>query len=396
LNLLTSFQEIMHPSANPHHPFRHRPVIGITLGDPLGIGPEIVVKALHGHGLYTCCKPVVLGDPDIIGQALSRFSIPLSIHPITDPEQGLYEPGCLDLMTVSTLGLNPAQDLNWITDPRTSGMAAMTPDIGRAMAAYIHTGVDLAMQGKIAALVTSPITKTGLKLAGSPYHGHTELIAHQTRTPRFAMMLAGETLRVVLVTIHIPLARVPETLTQEKILDTILVTCTALKHRFNILNPRLAVAGLNPHAGEDGMFGTEETQLIIPAVVAARNKGVDIQGPLPPDTVFNHARNTGCDAVVCMYHDQGLIPFKLIHFRDGVNITLGLPIIRTSVDHGTAYDIAWQGKADPASLVAAVNLAVFQAENRTDQENRHKNSDENRHGNGDAGSLKNSRGTGHG
>jgi 4-hydroxy-L-threonine phosphate dehydrogenase PdxA len=145
-----------------------------------------------------------------------------------------------------------------------------------------------------------------------------------------------------------------------------------------------------------GCSAPRKHNIIIPAVDAARNKGVDIQGPLPPDTVFNHARNTGCDAVVCMYHDQGLIPFKLIHFRDGVNITLGLPIIRTSVDHGTAYDIAWQGKADPASLVAAVNLAVFQAENRTDQENSHRERNENRHRNGDSGSHGNGRGTGHG
>jgi 4-hydroxy-L-threonine phosphate dehydrogenase PdxA len=250
----------MRTSLNQNHPLHQRPVIGITLGDPLGIGPEIVVKALHGHGLHTRCKPVVLGDTDIIGRALSRFSVPLSINQITDPKQGRYEPGCLDLMAVSTLGLNPTLDLNSITDPKIPGMTGMTPDIGRAMAGYIHTGVHLAMQKKIAALVTSPITKTGLKLAGSPFHGHTELIAHQTQTAKFAMMLAGETLRVVLVTIHIPLARVPETLTTEKILDTILLTCTALKHRFNILNPRLAVAGLNPHAGEDGMFGTEETQ----------------------------------------------------------------------------------------------------------------------------------------
>jgi 4-hydroxythreonine-4-phosphate dehydrogenase len=387
------FQEIMHIPANKNHAFDRRPVIGITMGDPLGIGPEILVKALHGHGLHTRCKPMVLGDPDIIGLALSKFSVPLSVNVITGPEQGRYDPGCLDLMPLSRLALIPALDLNSLTGPKIPGM---TPDIGRAMAGYIHAGVTLAMQQKIAALVTCPITKTGLKLAGSPFHGHTELIAHQTRTPRFAMMLAGDTLRVVLVTIHIPLARVSETLTREKILDTILLTWTALKHRFNIPNPRLAVAGLNPHAGEDGMFGTEENQLIIPAVAAAQDKGVDIHGPLPPDTVFNHARTVGCDAVVCMYHDQGLIPFKLIHFKDGVNITLGLPIIRTSVDHGTAYDIAWQGKADPASLVAAVNLAVFQAENRTDKQNSLLGNTENRHRNGHAGKGKNDRGTGHG
>lgn len=343
-----------------HDPdFSGRPVIGITLGDPLGIGAEILIKAWQDHGLHRVCRPLVLGDPSVLRLAISRFSISMKLNPVTGPEQGRYEPGCLDLMAVSDLDL------------KMSDLAAMTPEIGRAMADYIHTGVDLALERKIAALVTCPVTKTGMKLAGSPFHGHTELIAHRTGTRKFAMMLAGETLRVVLVTIHIPLSRVPEALTQEKIVDTILLTCAALKRRFNIPNPRLAVAGLNPHAGEDGLFGMEEHQIIAPAVHAAQRSGVDIQGPLPPDTVFNFAMNTGCDAVICMYHDQGLIPFKLIHFKDGVNVTLGLPIVRTSVDHGTAYDIAWQGKADPTSLVQAVRMAVFQARHRTDRDLLH-------------------------
>ncbi len=332
-----------------------RPLIGITMGDPLGIGPEILVKALHGHDLHSRCVPVVLGDADILQAALSRFSIPLTITRIDHPQEVTKEPGCLNLMAVSELKLDM------------SIPPSMTPAIGKAMASYIHRAVDLAMAGQIDAVVTAPITKTGLKMAGSSFHGHTELIAHQTGTRKFAMMLAGKTLKVVLVTIHMPLARVAESLTSEKILETIRLTDTALKTRFNVPKPRLTVAGLNPHAGEDGLFGNEEQQLILPAVQAARDKGIDIQGPLPPDTVFNRAIQTGCDAVVCMYHDQGLIPFKLIHFKDGVNITLGLPVIRTSVDHGTAYDIAWKGRADPASMVAAVKTAVFQARNRTDR-----------------------------
>ncbi|MCF8113223.1 MAG: 4-hydroxythreonine-4-phosphate dehydrogenase PdxA [Desulfotignum sp.] len=341
------------PSAQKPHP-HNRPIIGITMGDPLGIGPEILVKALHGNKLHDFCRPLVIGDSYIIQLAFSQFSIPLVLNQITRPEQGRYKPGCLDLMPVSAM------------DVKMPDLTAMTPEIGQAMADYIHTGVDLAMTRKTDALVTCPITKTGLKMAGSPFHGHTELIAHQTRTLKFAMMLAGKTLKVVLVTIHIPLAQVSKTLTRDKIADTILLTYTALKTRFNIPHPRLAVAGLNPHAGEDTLFGTEEQNIIAPAVRAARQQGMNITGPLPPDTVFNHALNTGCDAVICMYHDQGLIPFKLIHFKDGVNITLGLPIIRTSVDHGTAYDIAWQGKAEPDSLIAAVKLAVFQAHNQTD------------------------------
>jgi 4-hydroxythreonine-4-phosphate dehydrogenase len=346
-------------SSTQKHDCPDRPVIGITMGDPLGIGPEILVKALHSHELHNVCVPVVLGDPDVMQTALFRFSIPLTLHRIDHPAQGKKEPGFLNLMAVSALKLDM------------SALPSMTPAIGQAMADYIHTAVDMAMAGQIDAMVTGPITKTGLKMAGSSFHGHTELIAHQTGTRKFAMMLAGETLKVVLVTIHMPLARVPASLTPEKILETVHLTNTDLKTRFNVPEPRLAVAGLNPHAGEDGLFGTEEQQIIIPAVRAARDQGIDIQGPMPPDTVFNHAIRTGCDAVVCMYHDQGLIPFKLIHFKDGVNITLGLPVIRTSVDHGTAYDIAWKGQADPASMVQAVRTAVFQARHRTDRTMAH-------------------------
>lgn len=338
--------------------YHHTPVIGITMGDPLGIGPEILVKALHNPGFHRQCIPVVLGDPGILRTALSKFAIPLKLHQLDHLKQLKDDPGALNLIPVSALNLDM------------SNPPSMTAAIGQAMADYIHTGVDLALSGRIDALVTGPITKTGLKMAGSRFHGHTELIAHQTGTQKFAMMLAGKTLRVVLVTIHMPLSRVPDTLTRENILETILVTATDLKIRFNVPAPRLAVAGLNPHAGEQGLFGNEEQQIILPAVRAARVRGIAVEGPLPPDTVFNHAIHTGCDAVVCMYHDQGLIPFKLLHFKDGVNITLGLPIIRTSVDHGTAYDIAWKGSADPASLVEAVKMAVFQAKNRIDRKKK--------------------------
>ena len=344
------------PFSSIHTPeYQHTPVIGITMGDPLGIGPEILVKALQNPELYRQCIPVVLGDPGILQTALSRFGIPLKLHKIDQPKQFKKKTGYLNLIPVSVLNLDMANP------------PSMTAAIGKAMADYIHAGVDLALSGRIDALVTCPITKTGLKMAGSRFHGHTELIAHQTGTQKFSMMLAGKTLKVVLVTIHMPLSRVPETLTRENILETILVTATDLKTRFNVPAPRLAVAGLNPHAGEQGLFGNEEQQIILPAVRAARDRGMAIEGPLPPDTVFNYAIHNGCDAVVCMYHDQGLIPFKLLHFKDGVNITLGLPIIRTSVDHGTAYDIAWKGCADPTSLLEAVKMAVLQAQNRIDR-----------------------------
>ena len=198
-------------------------------------------------------------------------------------------------------------------------------------------------------------------MAGFFYNGHTEILAEKTKAAGFAMMLAGDKLRVVLVTIHIPLKDVPRALSQEKILQTITLTDSFLRTRMGVENPKIAVAGLNPHAGEGGMFGDEEQRLILPAVNLAKGQRFDVHGPYPPDTIFYHAQKGLYDAVICMYHDQGLIPFKMIHFTDGVNTTLGLPIIRTSVDHGTAYDIAGKGKADPGSLTAAIKMAAAQA-----------------------------------
>ena len=255
----------------------------------------------------------------------------------------------MDLMPLSFLG------------PENLSPGTPTSETGRAMIDYITKGVDLAMAREIQAIVTCPITKTAMKLAGSKFHGHTELIADRTGTKKIAMMMAGDRLKVVLVTIHIPLSQVAARLNQGEILTTIRLTSKALKERFGILNPKIAVAGLNPHAGEDSMFGTEEEKIIAPAVKHAREEGLNVLGPFPPDTVFFNAANKKFHAVVCMYHDQGLIPFKMIHFSDGVNTTLGLPIIRTSVDHGTAYDIAWKGIADPSSLVAAIKMATLQA-----------------------------------
>lgn len=329
-----------------------RPLIGITMGDPAGIGPEILIKALSYQEISGICRPVIIGDKTVLNKAIQTLNTPLTLLSIDHPDQFSDIVHGVNLIQASSLDHGAC-----LANPP-------TPETGKAMEAYIIKGVDLARTKEIQAMVTCPITKTGLKAAGSRFHGHTELIAHRTLTHNFAMMMAGRQLKVVLATIHIPLARVAETLTVEGILKVIDLTCDALINRFGIPGPRLAVAGLNPHAGEASMFGEEEETLIYPAVAAARKKGYDIEGPLPPDTVFHHAIQGRFDAVVCMYHDQGLIPFKLVHFKDGVNTTLGLPIIRTSVDHGTAYDIAWTGKADPTSLKEAVKMAVFQANNR--------------------------------
>jgi 4-hydroxythreonine-4-phosphate dehydrogenase len=210
-----------------------------------------------------------------------------------------------------------------------------------------------------------------MNLAGYHYEGHTQLIAELTHTERCVMMLAGRRLRIALATIHRPLKDVPDLLSVEGILNTIRITSKALYYDFGLESPRLAVAGLNPHAGEEGLFGTEEIEVIGPAVNAAVEEGCQVQGPFPPDTIFRRAASGHFDAVIAMYHDQGLIPLKLLHFSDAVNITLGLPIIRTSVDHGTAYDIAGKGTADPSSLKAAIRTAVFMAGTRQARKNAH-------------------------
>jgi 4-hydroxythreonine-4-phosphate dehydrogenase len=328
------------------------PIIGITMGDPVGIGPEILAKALDDPEIYTVCRPIIFGDSKVMTQAVQLLNLNSTVNIIKHPDQGIFTCGTMDLIELSSIDMDVTTSLT---------PSALT---GNAMQDYILRSIELAMDNQIDGIATCPITKTALKLAGSKFHGHTELLADKTQSKEFAMMMAGNKLKIVLTTIHIPLAEVPKSLTPEKIVKTIHITYTALKDRFNIKTPKIAVAGLNPHSGEDSMFGNEEAAIISPAVRTARDSGIDVTGPLPPDTVFFKAVNGEFDAVVCMYHDQGLIPFKLVHFKDGVNTTLGLPIIRTSVDHGTAYDISWKGIADDSSLKEAIKMAAFQAANK--------------------------------
>jgi 4-hydroxythreonine-4-phosphate dehydrogenase len=327
---------------------KYRPIIGITMGDPVGIGPEIILSALVNPSIYKKCRPLVIGDMERLKVLKGYIKSDLQFNAVKEPKNGVYQCGCVDV--VSTFKLEPGQIL-W-GEP-----TALT---GKAMVSYITSTIDMAIQGRIDAMVTCPINKQAMHMAGFFYNGHTEILAEKTNTTAFAMMLAGDKLRVVLVTIHIPLKDVSSVLSKEKILQTIIITGSSLSGRFGLKKPRIAVAGLNPHAGEGGIFGHEEERMILPAVNLAKSQGLDVFGPYPPDTIFYHAQNGLYDAVICMYHDQGLIPFKMIHFKDGVNTTLGLPIIRTSVDHGTAYDIAGKGKADPGSLTAAIKMAAEQ------------------------------------
>ncbi|HDL07119.1 MAG TPA: 4-hydroxythreonine-4-phosphate dehydrogenase PdxA [Desulfobacteraceae bacterium] len=327
----------------------YRPVIGITMGDPVGIGPEIIISALSNPLIYELCRPLVIGDLSILRKAQKSVGKNLKIKDVNNIRTGIYKNGNIDVLALSSL------------DPDQTVWGKPTVLTGSAMVNYITTAIDLAADGSISAIVTCPINKKAMHMAGFNYNGHTELLAERTRTDNFVMMLAGSRLRVALVTIHMPLKDVPAVLSKERIFNTIKITWKALNERFDFENPRVAVAGLNPHAGEEGMFGSEEKNIIMPAIDLARKEGFDVSGPFPADTIFYHAANGSHDAVVCMYHDQGLIPLKLLHFTDGVNTTLGLPIVRTSVDHGTAYDIAGGGNADPGSLIAAINMAVHQA-----------------------------------
>jgi 4-hydroxythreonine-4-phosphate dehydrogenase len=287
------------------------PRIGLTVGDPAGIGPEIAEKAAAHPDVLEACRPVLYAPPDL----------------------STFRPGELSARA------------------------------GRAAYEAIVRAVEDARSGAVAAIATSPINKEAFRLAGLPWRGHTDLLAHLTGTGTVAMMFYSQPLRVVLATVHVPLAEVPAWLTRESLEATIRLTARELP-RFGYPAPRLALAGLNPHAGEHGVMGREEDEVLGPAVEACRGDGIEVSGPLPADTAFLRATRGEFDAVIACYHDQGLIPVKLLAFGRAVNVTLGLPIIRTSVDHGTAFDIAGKGIADPASLIEAVLLAARLASGR--------------------------------
>ncbi len=324
--------------------------IAITMGCPVGIGPEILLKFFSQAAIFADYCPVILGDIGVLQRCATELKIDaefLPWHPGTQMSSGQ-----IPVLELSRL---PAHDLIW---------GHPTIATGKAMACYIEKAVNLIEDGTFSAMVTCPISKASLNHAGYPFPGHTEMLAALTRSTNYVMMMAGSKLRVTLATIHCPLASVPALLNKEALTTLIQTTDTALRCDFGIPAPRIAVAALNPHAGEGGLFGKEEEECILPAIEEMQRAGILVQGPFPPDTLFFKAATGIYDAVICMYHDQGLIPFKLLHFKDGVNVTLGLPIVRTSVDHGTAYDIAGKGVADPSSLAAAVDMADFIAGNR--------------------------------
>lgn len=310
------------------------PDIAITMGDPAGVGPEIALKGARDPDALAVCRPIVVGRRDALERVASRLKLPMPEH--------LVEPTAVEF---SARDLQPGK------------VQAMC---GRVAVACIDAAIAGCRDGRFAAMATGPINKAALHAAGIPFPGHTELLADRTGVKDEAMMLYHRDLAVALVTCHQSLASVPKALTPLRIVRVGQLLHDALK-RIRGAKPRLAVCGLNPHAGEEGLFGGEDRDRIVPAVGELLQLGIDADGPLPPDTAFIPANRAKYDGYVCMYHDQGLIPFKAIAFDEGVNVTLGLPIIRTSVDHGTAFDLAWQGRAAHRSMVSAIQLAALLA-----------------------------------
>jgi len=327
-----------------------KPVIAVTMGDPCGIGPEIIAKALADAMVRTVCLPVVIGDRAAMERALAVINGRQRVVVVTGTDwTGLDD---CDTIPVLQTGMLSGSDMVYGLPTRATGEAVYR---------YITAAASLCLSGRASAMATAPISKEVLNSAGYRYPGHTELLAELTGSRDFVMMLAGDRLRVTLVTIHEALSAVPALLSVEKVLSTIRTTHRDVARYFRP-GPRIAVLALNPHCGEGGLFGDEESAIIEPAIERARSEGIDAHGPLSADTLFHFAARGDYDAVVCMYHDQGLIPLKLLHFDDGVNITLGLPIIRTSVDHGTAYGIAGRGVASAGSMTAAIRIAAQMAQ----------------------------------
>ncbi len=323
---------------------RKKPIIGITMGDPAGIGPEICLKALSGEGLHRQCAPVIIGDADVLRKTAANLELQVTV---TECESPKAPSTAGEITVISASKANLKEVL----------LGKADAVCGQAMVDFVRLSVSLVSAGKIDSIVTAPINKLAIHMAGLSHSGHTELLAELSHAKQVVMMLVAKNLKVVLATRHVPLKEAIHNLNAGTVEEVLRITNKHMVEWFDIPRPRIGVAGVNPHAGEEGLFGTEE-EPIREAIYRAGKAGIDAQGPYPADTVFYHAANGRYDVVAAMYHDQGLIPIKLMDFKGAVNITLGLPFVRTSVDHGTAYDIAGQGIADPSSLIHAVDLAT--------------------------------------
>jgi 4-phospho-D-threonate 3-dehydrogenase / 4-phospho-D-erythronate 3-dehydrogenase len=325
---------------------RTRPLIAITMGDPAGVGPEVVLKALATPEIARRCRPLVVGDRRILERAMTWNDIPhLPISILKPGTEAAYPPNQVTLLDMAN------------ANPGDCPVGVVSAASGRAAVEYVQRACDLCLEGTADALVTAPLNKDAMNQAGFAYAGHTELLTERAGAKKVTMLLTGPGLRVVHVSTHVALEEAIRRVQRDRVAEVIDLAyqgCRAL----GIEQPRIGVAGLNPHAGENGLFGDQEVREIMPAVEEARSRGLDVSDPQPPDTVFLRARRGAYDIVVAMYHDQGHIPMKLLAFDEGVNVSLGLPIIRTSVDHGTAFDIAGTGKARETSLIAAIDVAL--------------------------------------
>ncbi len=339
-----------------------KPIVAITMGDPAGIGAEVTVRALTHPEIFGLCRPLVIGSAEALADAVRFTGAALTMREITDPSEAGDEPGVLSCM-------DPAPLAAGVYVP-----GKLSAACGDAAFRYVVRGIELAKAGTAAAVVTGPLNKEALNLAGHHFDGHTEIFARYTDTTEYAMLLASGPLRVIHVSTHVSLRQACELVKTPRVLETIHLARRALEE-LGFREGRIAVAGLNPHASDNGLFGVEEEREIIPAVEAARAEGLNVTGPLPPDSVFVRALGGEFDIVVAMYHDQGHIPLKLAGFRldpktgkytsmSGINATIGLPIIRTSVDHGTAFDRAGKGVANEGSMIEAIEVAVQMAKAR--------------------------------
>lgn len=338
-----------------------KPLIGITLGDPGGVGPEITIKAVTSTKLNDCADFIIIGSELVLSKAAGVCGFYLEFCSDQNSSNFTGKEFKLKSIKGGALVQSPKLSLIPIETFKSNEFQIAKPvgENGNASIQYIFKGIDLALSGDIDGLVTAPINKEAIKAGGFNYPGHTELLKERTKSENVVMLMVGDVLRVAFVTSHVALKDVPQLINIDNIVSTIMIANSGLEKYFRFNRPRIAVCGLNPHSGEAGRFGKEELDIIIPAIELAREKGVNCVGPVPPDVVFFQMRKGEYDAVVALYHDQGAIPLKLLAFETGVNITLGIPIIRVSPDHGTAYDIAWQGNANPDSMIEAIRHAVM-------------------------------------
>jgi len=323
-----------------------KPILGITMGDPAGIGPEVIAKALAMPAVHRRCRPIVIGSFPVMEQMVRSLRLPLNVVRVSEHDAPAQRSGSLFVFDPleRPLGKFP--------------VGTVSEKAGAASVAFILKAVHLAQNGCLDAVVTGPINKEAINLAGYHYPGHTELLADITKSKEVGMMIVGGPLKIMFVTTHVSIRQLPGSLSSNGILQSIRLADRAMKEYFGVLKPRIGVAALNPHGGEGGLFGEDERLNILPAVRRARRMRIDASDPLPADTLFGKTIRGEFDAVVAMYHDQGLIPLKMVAFGECVNLTVGLPIIRTSVDHGTAYDIVGKGVADCGSLIEAITMAA--------------------------------------